>query len=429
MEGPELARLEIYHSRPVAPTRRVALGSCLLPMERPLQAGALLLGAVVGKYLRRSDEELRSELESLLSELGKGMRISQPRLRHRLQDDRIGLTRSVHRLKVDGNGRMKLDSVDRGGTPAQHILGAVYAAGTRSAALLAVWGALGWRGGSTDELLEFLRSSLSGARAAERDFGRLDASRSWAMEILGFKAGSELRPLDVQRRFRMLVSSVHPDAGGSDSEAASRIGDLLDARRILLDSACGLLLFPGAGGDSRHHALAALQHALDPLPVRCVDYPHRQEGRRRPPPAAQKLIPFVVEQAAAMCSDEGIRPERLVLGGRSMGGRLCSMAVAEGLPSAGLLLLSYPLHPPRKPERLRTGHFPGLNVPCLFVSGDRDPFGKPSELTEAVSAIPGQVEMTWLSGCGHDPPVEANGELTAGVKEWLGGVFRRYAAR
>ena len=70
-------------------------------------------------------------------------------------------------------------------------------------------------------------------------------------------------------------------------------------------------------------------------------------------------------------------PDRIVLGGRSMGGRICSMAVADGLPAAGLVLISYPLHPPGRPERLRIEHLPALEVPCLFMSGTRDTFGTP----------------------------------------------------
>ena len=69
------------------------------------------------------------------------------------------------------------------------------------------------------------------------------------------------------------------------------------------------------------------------------------------------------------------RQTSIALGGRSMGGRMCSMAVAEGLPALGLVLISYPLHPPGKPDQLRTEHFPRLSVPCLFVSGTRDAFG------------------------------------------------------
>lgn len=81
-----------------------------------------------------------------------------------------------------------------------------------------------------------------------------------------------------------------------------------------------------------------------------------------------------------------------------MGGRMCSMAVAGGLPAAGLVLISYPLHPPGRPERLRTEHFPVLEVPCLFISGRRDAFGTPKELESATAAIPGPVTHHFIEG-------------------------------
>ncbi len=84
-----------------------------------------------------------------------------------------------------------------------------------------------------------------------------------------------------------------------------------------------------------------------------------------------------------------------------MGGRMCSIAVAEGQPAAALILISYPLHPPGRPERQRTGHFPRLNVPCLFVSGTRDAFGNPGELTAATAAIPAAVTHQWIIGKDH----------------------------
>jgi predicted alpha/beta-hydrolase family hydrolase len=77
------------------------------------------------------------------------------------------------------------------------------------------------------------------------------------------------------------------------------------------------------------------------------------------------------------------------------------MAVADGLPAAGLVLISYPLHPPGKPDQLRTAHFPALDLPCLFVSGTRDAFGSPDELERATKAIPGPVTHVWLEGGDH----------------------------
>ena len=72
------------------------------------------------------------------------------------------------------------------------------------------------------------------------------------------------------------------------------------------------------------------------------------------------------------------------------------------LPRAGLVLISYPLHPPGKPDTLRVEHLPRLHVPCLFVHGTRDPFGTPDELTEWTATIPGPVEHVWIDGEGHD---------------------------
>jgi len=80
------------------------------------------------------------------------------------------------------------------------------------------------------------------------------------------------------------------------------------------------------------------------------------------------------------------------------------------------VLLSYPLHPPGSPEKLRVGHFPAIRVPVLFVSGERDPFGSPTEFAEHVSSIPGSVTQVWLPG-GHDPRAESRvGVLVA---DWL----------
>lgn len=178
-----------------------------------------------------------------------------------------------------------------------------------------------------------------------------------------------------------------------------------------------LLLTPGAGSGREHRTLVAVEAAVAPLPVARVDFPYRREGRKAPD-RAPKLIACVVAEAAALAAAEGVAPERIVLGGRSMGGRMCSMAVAEGLPAAGLVLLSYPLHPPGRPDRLRTDHLPALHVPCLFVGGTRDPFGTPDELEAATALVPGPVTHVWLDGAGHDPKgVDAT--IGAAVASWL----------
>jgi hypothetical protein len=94
---------------------------------------------------------------------------------------------------------------------------------------------------------------------------------------------------------------------------------------------------------------------------------------------------------------------RLFLGGHSYGGRQSSMLCAEE-PSlaAALLLLSYPLHPPRKPDQQRTQHLPDLRTPTLFVHGTRDPFGSTAELEQALKMIPAKTKLLPIEGAGHD---------------------------
>lgn len=163
-----------------------------------------------------------------------------------------------------------------------------------------------------------------------------------------------------------------------------------------------LLLTPGAGADRDQAALVAIDEAAtaDGLVVERMDFPYRRAGRRAPD-RAPVLVAAVVEGAAALAKRARVPAGRVFLGGRSMGGRMCSMAVADGLPAAGLVLVSYPLHPPGRPDRLRVEHFPDLRVPCLFVSGTRDAFGTPAELEAATAAIPAPVTHVWLDGGDH----------------------------
>jgi len=180
----------------------------------------------------------------------------------------------------------------------------------------------------------------------------------------------------------------------------------------------GLLLTHGAGGHKDQPALVAIEDALAPLPVERMNFPYRDLGPKRPPDRAPKLIASIEERAGAFCASHRIRPHRLALGGRSMGGRMCSMAVADGLPAAALVLIAYPLHPPGKPDVLRTEHLARIEVPCLFVSGTRDPFGTPDELRAATEAIAGPVTHHVVEGKGHDlKGVDA--DVAQVVRTWL----------
>jgi len=184
-----------------------------------------------------------------------------------------------------------------------------------------------------------------------------------------------------------------------------------------------VLLAPGAGADRDQATLVAVDGALSALgwTVERMDFPYRKAGRRAPD-RAPVLVASVVAAATALARSS---PGGLVLGGRSMGGRICSMAVAEGLvPRArGLVLISYPLHPPGRPDRLRTEHFPAIDVPCLFVSGTKDAFGTADALETATASIPGPVEHVWLDGGDHGLR-RRDADVVAAVSAWAGRLPR-----
>jgi predicted alpha/beta-hydrolase family hydrolase len=181
----------------------------------------------------------------------------------------------------------------------------------------------------------------------------------------------------------------------------------------------GLILTPGASAGRDHSSLVAIDDALDPAGVRVdrVDFPYHLAGRRAPdrPPV---LIATIVSAAETLAAELGVPTSHIALGGRSMGGRMCSMAVAEGLPAAALVLISYPLHPPGKPDRPRTEHLGSLAVPCLFVSGTRDAFGTPDELEAATASIPGPVTHVWIEGGDHGLR-RRDEQVAAAVVSWL----------
>jgi predicted alpha/beta-hydrolase family hydrolase len=183
------------------------------------------------------------------------------------------------------------------------------------------------------------------------------------------------------------------------------------------DADLGLLLTPGAGGSRDQRILVALERALSPMPVARVDFPYRLAGRKVPD-QAPVAVEHLRSQAAEFAARAGLPGNRIVLGGRSYGGRMCSMAVAAGVPAAGLVLLSYPLHPPGRPTNLRVDHFPQITVPVLLVGGSADPFGSPAEFVDHIQAIPGPVTQVWLPG-GHDPRPTADTTIIDAVNKWL----------
>jgi predicted alpha/beta-hydrolase family hydrolase len=121
----------------------------------------------------------------------------------------------------------------------------------------------------------------------------------------------------------------------------------------------------------------------------------------------------VREAAGELARRAKVAPERLVLGGRSMGGRICSLVAADPeapVPALGLVMLSYPLHPPGKPGQLRVEHYPRLTMPVLFASGTRDGFGSPDELKHHAKMVKGQVSFHWVETGDHGfKPLKSSG--------------------
>lgn len=165
----------------------------------------------------------------------------------------------------------------------------------------------------------------------------------------------------------------------------------------------GLVITHGAGSNSDTALLKAVAGAFAEAGVtvlRC-DLPFRQQRPKGPPFPAQAGRDREGLRRAVEAMREMV-PGRVFLGGHSYGGRQASMLAAEepGLADA-LLLLSYPLHPPRKPQDLRTGHFGALNTPALFVHGTRDSFGSIEELRAALESIPARTDLAVVDGAGH----------------------------
>lgn len=233
-----LASLEVWHSRPIAPTRRVALGDCDLPTDPAPGPGGLLLGAVLARCSVDLDRDLRSEMTTLIDEVERGERIGQPRLRHRLQADRVGLCRSRHRLVAGENGLRFVLETDKG-LPAQSALAAVYAVGEmpleqRPEVMAVLRRGLEWVGPAGPGLIDHLVGPEIAMRLRSGAFATASNPLIWAMGVLELDAGEEPEAKDVQRSYRRLLRSAHPDHGAGQANAADRIAELGRAREILL---------------------------------------------------------------------------------------------------------------------------------------------------------------------------------------------------
>jgi predicted alpha/beta-hydrolase family hydrolase len=165
----------------------------------------------------------------------------------------------------------------------------------------------------------------------------------------------------------------------------------------------GLVLTHGAGANCQSRLLVALADAFAKAGftvLRC-DLPFRQQRPHGPPfPGSAEKDREGLRRAVEVMKRSVAG--RVFLGGHSYGGRQATLLEAEEALVAGLLLLAYPLHPPRKPKQLRTAHFPKLTAPALFVHGSRDPFGLPEEMVPALKLIPATHRLLEVTGAGHE---------------------------
>jgi predicted alpha/beta-hydrolase family hydrolase len=177
------------------------------------------------------------------------------------------------------------------------------------------------------------------------------------------------------------------------------------------DAPLTLALAHGAGAPMDAPFMTEMAEGLAEAGLRVLrfEFPYmaarRADGRRRPPDPQARLL----ETWRAVVSRLG--PERLILGGKSMGGRMASM-IADESGVRGLACLSYPFHPPGKPERLRTAHLADIAVPTLIVQGTRDPFGTREEV--AGYALSPHIRLAWIEDGNHDlVPRKASGRTQA----------------
>ena len=196
----------------------------------------------------------------------------------------------------------------------------------------------------------------------------------------------------------------------------------------------GLFVFAhGAGGHMADRGVLGVSEALRARGLHVVrfNFPYREKGSSHP-----DTMPRLKECVAAVAAHarREVGPETLILGGRSMGGRVASMLAADGFPCDGLLLLAYPLHPAGKPEELRDAHLAKIEVPVLCLNGTRDALCRRDLMEGVVDRLTDRWTMHWLEGADHSFRVpkssdrsdaEVLGEIAEACAAWASGLRRR----
>lgn len=182
----------------------------------------------------------------------------------------------------------------------------------------------------------------------------------------------------------------------------------------------------GAGGNMSDRSVVATAKAFTARGIGVVrfNFLYREKKRGRPDqmPVLQDTVAAVVERAR-----RELGPKRLVIGGRSMGGRAASMLAAQGFSADGLLLLAYPLHPPGKPGQLRDAHLPEIRMPVLCFCGTRDPFITRDIMERTLQRVTAPWEMHWVEGADHSFHVlKSSGRTDAAIMEDIAATARRW---
>lgn len=185
----------------------------------------------------------------------------------------------------------------------------------------------------------------------------------------------------------------------------------------------------GAGGSMSDRGVLRLAQELSGKGIDVVRfnflYKEKKSGRPDPMPKLKECTAAVV----ARVRDE-LRPSKLVIGGRSMGGRAASMLAADGFACDGLLLLAYPLHPAGRPDQLRDAHLPSIKCPVLCINGTRDSLCTVDLMEKALTTVRTDWTMHWVNGADHSFHVlKSSGKTDAQVMEEIGEVSSEWISR
>lgn len=183
----------------------------------------------------------------------------------------------------------------------------------------------------------------------------------------------------------------------------------------------------GAGGHLGDRGVTSVAAVLREHGLRTVrfNFVYRERRLGRPDPMAS-LTACVAAVAGRVRAE--LAPRTLIIGGRSMGGRAASMLAADGFDCDGLLLLAYPLHPPRKPDQLRSAHLPAIRMPVLCINGSRDEFCTKSLMEQVLLTVGPNWRMHWVDGADHGFHVlKSSGRTDADVMRQIGEVAGAWA--